>query len=148
MMRKVRRSAKHHGTSIEDGSALIESMIERFLRSGLLDDKAYARTRAASLHRRGTSARAIQAKLKQKGVGNDDIASALDALNDDLDDGQDPELTAAVTLARKRRLGPFATGKPADDQREKHLAALARAGFSYDIAQTIIDADSEEDLGV
>ena len=133
MMRKVMRSAKHHGTDVEDGAALIEAMIGRFLGSGLLDDWAYARTRADSLHRRGNSARVIRGKLKQKGVDDDVIAAALDAR------GEDPELTAAVTLAKRRRLGPFATKPPDGEQREKHLAALARAGFSYDVAQRVID---------
>ena len=133
MMRKVMRSAKHHGTAVEDGAALIEARIGRFLGSGLLDDWAYARTRADSLHRRGNSARVIRGKLKQKGVDDNVIAAALDAR------GEDPELTAAVTLAKRRRLGPFAVKPPNGEQREKHLAALARAGFSYDVAQRVID---------
>ncbi len=146
MMRKVMRSAQHHGTDVEDGAALIEAMIGRFLGSGLLDDWAYAKTRAASLHRRGNSARVIRGKLKQKGVDDEAIAAALDARGDDADIGEDPELTAAVTLAKRRRLGPFAT-KPADDeQREKHLAALARAGFSYDVARRVIDGKDNGDI--
>ncbi|MCH7936801.1 MAG: RecX family transcriptional regulator [Proteobacteria bacterium] len=139
MMRKVMRSAQHHGTDVEDGAALIEAMIGRFLGSGLLDDGAYARTRAAGLHRRGNSARVIRGKLKQKGVDDDAIAAALDARGEDTEDGEDPELTAAVTLAKRRRLGPFATQKPSDETREKHLAALARAGFSYDVARRVVD---------
>ena len=138
MMLKVMRSAQHHGTDPEDGAALIEAMIGRFLGSGLLDDWAYARTRADSLHRRGNSARVIRGKLKQKGVGDDVITAALDARGEDTDDGEDPELTAAVTLAKRRRLGPFANKPPNDEQREKHLAALARAGFSYDVARRVI----------
>ncbi len=146
MMRKVRRSASHHGTDPEVGAALIEAMIGRFLGSALLDDGAYAKTRAESLHRRGNSARVIRGKLRQKGVSDDIIAAAIEALGDDLEDGQDPELAAAVTLAKRRRLGPFAAQKPSQEQREKHLAALARAGFSYDIARHVIDMECEEDL--
>ena len=55
-------------------------------------------------------------------------------------------MEAAVNYARRRQLGPFFTGKVLDDTREKQLAALARAGFSYDIARRVIDAESEEDL--
>jgi len=146
MMRKIQLSASHHGTDPEDGAALLDAMIARFLDSALLDDAAYARTKAAGLHRRGNSARVIRGKLSQKGVGNDDISAALDALRDDLTDGLNPELAAAITLARRRRLGPFATKPPTEDTREKHLAALARAGFSYDIARRVIDAKCEEDL--
>ena len=139
MMRKVDRSARFHGTIAEEGKALVEDMIGRFMASGLLDDAAYAKSRAGSLHRRGNSARVIRGKLRQKGVDDDDIAAALDALGDDLEDGEDPELAAAVTFAKRRHLGPYFNGKVSDDTREKHLAALARAGFSYDIARRIID---------
>ena len=143
MMRKIHRSANHYGTDVEDGTALLEAMIARYLDSGLLDDGAYAKARAASLHRRGNSARVITGKLRQKGVGNDDIAGALQALSKE---DPDPEWAAAVMVAKRRRLGPFATQKTTEETREKHLAALARAGFSYDIARRIIDAESEEDL--
>ena len=141
MMRKVDRSARFHGTDAEEGRDHVEDMVRRFMASGLLDDSAYAKSRVESLHRRGNSARVIRGKLRQKGVGDDDIQAALEALGDDLDDGEDPELAAAVTLAKRRRLGPYATKKPADDTREKHLAALARAGFSYDIARRVVDGD-------
>ena len=146
MMRKIQLSAKHHGTSVDDGADLLESMIQQYLNSALLDDAAYATTRAASLHRRGNSARVITGKLKQKGVGSDDIAAAIEALRDDLDDGEDPELNAALTLARKRRFGPFGLEPPGEEKRKKQLAAMARAGFSYGIAKRIINATSEEDI--
>ena len=81
----------------------------------------------------------IRGKLKQKGVDEEAIAAALEARGEDADIGEDPELTAAVTLAKRRRLGPFAAQKPSDETREKHLAALARAGFSYDVARWVID---------
>ncbi len=147
MMRKVERSAKFHGTDPGEGRTLIEDMVSRFLRSGLLDDGTFAKTRAASLHRRGNSSRIIRAKLKQKGLGGDIIDQALAALSDD---DEDPERTAAIRFARRRRLGPFSLRRSENDsketQREKHLAAMARAGFSYDIARHVIDAGNEDDL--
>ncbi len=146
MMRKVDRSARFHDTDAEKGEAHVEDMIGRFKSSGLLDDAAYAKSRAESLHRRGNSARVIRGKLRQKGVGDDDIAAALEALSDDLDGGEDPELAAAVTFAKRRRLGPYFTGKVSGDTREKQLAALARAGFSYDIARQVIEAESVDDI--
>ena len=57
-------------------------------------------------------------------------------------------MAAAFKLARKRRLGPFR--EPDSDaraeRREKDLATLARAGFSFDVAQQVIDAPSVEEL--
>lgn len=97
--------------------------------------------------RRGNSSRIIRAKLKQKGLGGDIIDQALAALSDD---DEDPERTAAIRFARRRRLGPFSLCRSENNsketQREKHLAAMARAGFSYGIARHVIDAGNEDDL--
>ena len=147
MMRKVDRSAHYHGTDAEEGRAHVEGLIGRYLNSGLLDDAAYARSRAESLHRRGNSARMIRGKLRQKGVADEDIENALEARGKDGgEDGGDAELQAAVNFARRRRLGPFAAKPPDGEQREKQLAALARAGFSYDIARRVVEADSTDDI--
>ncbi|MGB1547388.1 MAG: RecX family transcriptional regulator, partial [Alphaproteobacteria bacterium] len=38
LMNKVRRSARFHGTDVEEGAKLVEDLIQRYRRSGLLDD--------------------------------------------------------------------------------------------------------------
>ncbi len=136
MMRKVGRSAHFHGTDAGEGEAHVEDMIGRFMASGLLNDAAYARARAESLHRRGNSARMIRSKLRQKGVAQDVIGLALEALGED---AAETELAAAAAYARRRRFGPYAARKPSADQREKQLASLSRAGFSYDVARRVLD---------
>jgi regulatory protein len=138
LMAKVERSARAHGTDRDEGAALVETLIERYRRSGVLDDRAYAEAKATSLHRRGTSTRAIRGKLALKGVETELVDAALSAVDDDTPG--DTELTAAVALARRGRLGPFRSGVRAD-YRDKDLAALGRAGFSYAIARTVIDSD-------
>ena len=143
LMRKVERSAHFHGTDAEEGRARVEDLITRFETAGLLDDAAYARARAESLHRRGNSARVIRAKLRRKGVAGDDLEGALAALGAD---AGEPELEAARTFARRRRLGPFGAKSPSADDREKHLAALARAGFSYDVARRVVDGETADEF--
>ena len=136
LMRKVARSAYYHDTDAEEGGAVVEDLIRRFLDSSLLDDGVYAKARAASLHQRGNSERQIRAKLQQKGVGNMDIDEALEALGETKDAA---ELEAARTYARRRRFGPFATKKLTPEAQEKQLAAMARAGFSYGVAKQVLD---------
>jgi regulatory protein len=143
LMAKVERSARAHGTDRDEGAALVEALIERYRRSGLLDDGAYAEAKASSLHRRGTSTRAIREKLALKGVGTELVDAALTVLDDDTPG--DTELVAAVALARRRRLGPF-RAKARADHHDKDLAALGRAGFSYAIARRVIDSDDPETL--
>jgi regulatory protein len=110
LARRVRRSAALHGTDAAEGAAWIEALIQRFLDSGLLDDQAYAEARTASLHRRGRSARAIGAKLAEKGVSRALIAENL---------AHDGESRPGGDLAA--------------------AAVLARAGFARNVAERVLD---------
>lgn len=139
---KVERSARLHDTNREAGLAAIEALVGRLVAAGALDDRRFAEGRAQSLFRRGASRRAIAGKLAEKGVGEAEIAAALASL-DELT--ADPDFVAAVAYAKRRRLGPFRTAGRAP-QRDKDLAALARAGFGFDVARRIVDADGPEAL--
>jgi regulatory protein len=124
------------------GSSFFTRLRERPLYSALLDDRAYAEARVRTLHRRGDSARLITAKLRAKDLDPDVIEAALAALAEDV---AEPELEAAAALARRRRLGPYRTSAH-KGSRNKDLAALARAGFAYDVARRVIEAETVEDL--
>jgi regulatory protein len=143
MMRRVYRSAKHHDTDPEEGAEILDALIKRYNEVGLLDDAQFAKARAGGLNRRGSSARAIRAKLAEKGVAKEVIDETLERLKDE---DQDPELSAAVTLARKRRLGPFRVTDDRLEFKEKDMAILARAGFNYSVAQKIIAAETSDEL--
>ena len=59
LRRRVDRALRVHGGDPAEGRRLVEELIERFHRSGLLDDTAYAAGRVESLRRRGASRTAI-----------------------------------------------------------------------------------------
>ena len=59
--------------------------------------------------------------------------------------GEAAERQAALVLARRRRLGPFSVRETDRALREKHIAAMLRAGHRLDVARAIIDAASAED---
>lgn len=141
MMRRVDRSARAHGTDREAGAAMVDELVARFAGAGLLDDATYARGRALTLFRRGASRRAIRGALNSKGVGGDDIDAALAHL---ADEAAEPELAAALTYAKRRRLGPFRAPSERETRRQKDLAALARVGFGYGVARQVIEAVSPE----
>jgi regulatory protein len=147
LMGRVTRSAHHHGTDAAEGTRAVRALIARFRDTGLLDDAAYAAARAHSLHRRGTPLRAIAAKLRAKGVGDEDIEAAIGALAESAGTGrgerQELDLAAGRAYARRRRLGPWRRTGHGPGQRERDLAALARAGFPYAVAKAIIDGDGE-----
>ena len=139
LARRVERSARHHGTDREEGLAIIGQLIARYRRSGLLDDRTYAIARAKTLNRRGKPVKAIAFALRAKGVMSEDIDEALLALKDQ---GADPDMGAAARYARRRRLGPFRAAPEREEHRQRDLAALARAGFGYDVARRVIEAES------
>jgi len=96
LMRRVDKSARHHGTDPEEGAAWVEDLIQRYQRAGLLDDAAYAEARAGDMLRRGTPMKGVRFKLMQKGVGADDIDKALAAATEDT---PKPDLAAAAGWA-------------------------------------------------
>jgi regulatory protein len=83
---------------------------------------------------RGRSLRQIAAGLAAKGIGRDEAAAAIAALRDG---AADPDLTAACAFARRRRIGPFRTGNSEGD-RNRDLAAFARAGFDWRTAEAVL----------
>jgi len=142
LMRRVNRSARYHGTDAEEGAVAVDELVKRFSRAGLLDDTRYAEGRARSLLERGVAPRAVRLRLREKGVANETIDAVLSDL---AEDQGDVERAAAVALAKRRRIGPFRKSER-ESTREKDLAALARAGFSYDVALRVIDAENEAEL--
>src|SRR5699024_10009597 len=140
LMRKVYRSARVYGAgpdgavedgAVKDGAGIVDRVIGRLLRAGLLDDHKYAEARAVTLHRRGMSAGRIRGRLVQKGVDAEAAQSALAVLAAETADPTGVDLAGAVNLARRCRLGPFRLPADRARMREKDLAALARAGFGY-----------------
>jgi len=103
----------------------------------LVDDRAFAETRAISLHRGGASRRKVAMSLKSKGVGADDIEAALRSLEDS---HTNAEFTAARNYARRRRFGPWRNTDEREARRDRDMAAMARAGFSFQMAARVIDA--------
>lgn len=109
-------------------SPWIQAIIEKFTRLGYVNDAAYAEQKTSSLRRKGHSAKAIHAKLREKGV-----APAMD-------DGDDEaELQAAIRYVQRKRLGAYRT-RAVENAAQKDLAALARAGFSHAIAKAALAA--------
>jgi len=141
LLRKLARAAGPDGDT-SAGARIVDELIARYRRSGLLDDRAYAAQAAASLARRGASRFSIRGKLAQKGVATDLVKEALRGL----DEGGNSELAAACALVRRRRLGPYRSKAARLAWGRKDLATLARAGFSLDIARRVLATDDIDAL--
>ena len=119
---KVRRLLREKGGELDAARALIAQVVERMVKTGYVDDARMAESKTASLHRQGKSSRAIQLKLREKGVSAE-LAKQFSAST------PERELEAACMLVKKKRLGV----DPSRKQRD--LAVLLRAGFGGDVAR-------------
>jgi regulatory protein len=133
LSRRARRRLDDDREALAEIRTLIDALVGRYRESGLVDDAAYAGAQVRARLRRGQSLRTIRVGLAAKGVGADDAAAALEALRDE---AGNLDLAAACAFARRRRLGPFRRDN--DRDRAKELAAFARAGFTRDIAETVL----------
>jgi len=138
--RRVRKAEIAEAPIVVNVQQVIEAIVARFVHAGVLDDKAFAQTKARALHRRGTSDRLTRQKLKLAGIDAETLDTAMAGLDQELDtDPREREWRAAVALARRRRLGPFRQ-KDRKEYRDRDLAAMARNGFAYELARKVIDA--------
>ena len=141
--RWVRATAAGTPVDAAEAGTRVDAIVARFVDAGLVDDAAWAEARAFTLSRRGLSRAAIRGRLSAKGVPPAATEAALGALSDGV---ADPDLVAAISLARRRRLGPFRDPDLRAARRQRDLAALGRAGFPFALAVRVIDASSVEDL--
>lgn len=143
LMRKVKRSCAFHEMAVEEFVPIVEDLIKRYTAVGLVDDAVFARARVTSLRRKGLSKQAITAKLQAKGLSKAQIETALMEIDDE---HEDPEITAAIAHARRKKLGPYRKIPLTDPQeKQKELASLGRAGFSYEIARHVLESGEEDD---
>ncbi len=123
------RKIRERGSA--DGSTLnFEQLADRFAELGLIDDAAFALAKSRSLTARGYGKRRLSDQLRQAGVDEADGSDAV-ALADD------EAVEAALRLARRRRIGPFAAEQADPAQREKWIAAMIRAGHGFALANAI-----------
>jgi regulatory protein len=135
LTRRVDRALRVHGGDRAQALGWVEAVVARLSGSGYVNDAVYAETKARALRTAGRSARVITQKLLLKGVAADLVRREVAAAELDLSDE-----AAARIWAKKKRLGPYCRDAALRAElRQKHLAALARAGFSFATAKRLID---------
>ena len=119
--------------AVQVARAAVDGIVMRLTDAGAVSDEQFAANRARILVQGGRSSRAVQMRLVAKGIAPE-LARAASTTD------RDTELAAALVLARKRRIGPYRKVEVADAaMRVKEMAALARAGFSRDIAERVLE---------
>jgi regulatory protein len=141
MERKIMKSIHEHPDQDRAGCiSLLDEVVSEFCRLGYLNDATYALGLMRSLRQKGWSATRIMNRMRQSGLSDDDIEAASEDPENKIDD-----LSQAHNYARKKKLGIYRTPVNPDFYK-KDLAALARAGFSYNVAQQVLQIPEEDAL--
>jgi regulatory protein len=126
----LRRKVRERGW--EGPPADPAGVAERMAGFGYVDDRAFAEARAGAMTRRGLGERRVRDAFRAAKIGEEDAAQVAPAL-------ADAAVDAALTFARRRRIGPYAAAAPVDRAaREKQVAAMLRAGHSMSLARRIV----------
>lgn len=140
MHRKIDKSCAFHETNPREFYPVVEDLIERYTKVGLLNDAVFTQSKVNSFRRRGDSAKMITQKLLAKGLDHDIIEAGIDNHAEELD--TDAEMAAARNYIKRRRIGAYRSAKNNEQNEalhQKDLASLARAGYSYDTAKKALD---------
>ncbi len=106
-------------------------VLRRLTAAGLINDEAFAEAWVSSRHNgRGLARRALAGELRQRGVDETLVQSALTQVDDD------DEVVAAMALVR-RRLAATA-GLPTPARVRRLSAMLARKGYSGGVATRVV----------
>ena len=115
----------------------IDDLVTRLASLGYVDDESFALARAAALRRRGYGARRVESSLRAAGI-EQPLRTAAGESDDD------EALRSALVLARRKRLGPFASEPLDRDNFRRAMGALMRAGHDPDVARRVLTMALDE----
>ena len=129
---EVRRSLEKHGFEPE----VIEAVIQRLGRSGLVNDEQFAQTWVENRSEfRPRGRRALSMELRQKGLDDESIETALAELDED-------SLAYQAALKQARKL----QGLPKPDFRRRLAGFLMRRGFDYGVIEPVLEQVWQETI--
>lgn len=117
------------------------SVAERLAARGYIDDRSFGAARAGAMAQRGLGAARVTGALRADGVEGEDADALAPAI-------AERAIPAAIAFARRKRLGPFALVAPDRPKRDKQLAAMVRAGHSFDLARRILAVAPGDDASL
>jgi regulatory protein len=122
-----------------DSATIIAPIVAKMVALGFVNDLAYGEMKTGALLRRGYGARRIKGALQQAGIAqnvSDDLIAAAPVTS----------LDAALTYAKRRRIGPYSAQPPTREAHQRAIATLLRAGHSYDDARAVLEPWGDQPL--
>ncbi|MGD8326842.1 MAG: RecX family transcriptional regulator, partial [Sphingomonadales bacterium] len=135
--RVLQMRARRHNALSPEVEADIRAVIDDLCRLKLIDDSRFAEIRSGGLHRRGMGQRAIRQDLAVRGVDEEIVTRTVD-------DSLFARREAVIIAARKKRLGPFRSGRSLErwesekeKQFQREMGTLARLGHGLEDAKHV-----------
>ena len=145
-IRRLLKRWEDGGGAVEVSEDDITHLIKKCSNRGYIDDQRFAEVRITRWYRGGQPQRLMRQKLRAEQLDEAVISAAFAAFHANHSDT--PELLeyeAAMHYARKRSIGPYRRNERAN-WRERDLAKMGRRGFSFDVAQKVIDHQEDDEV--
>jgi len=138
MLNRRLRRLKMQGEEVPpEAPVWINNILQKIQDQSYVDDNRYAENQVRNLILQGKSEHFICAKLALAGIRAERVKEILDAM-------ESTEESRAKRFVERKKIGYL---RPRDERAkfwEKDMAALARAGFSYDIARSALNPSDSE----
>ena len=134
LQRRLRRMKMRREEVPVEANQWIETVIQKVQQASYLDDNRYAENQVRNLIQQGKSESFICAKLALAGIEADKVREILSKM-------ESTEESRAKRFVAHKKIGFYRPTAFRKQYWEKDLAALARAGFSYDIARAALESD-------
>lgn len=139
LLRRVLKERMKGADIPADIDAAVDSIVTKAVADGYVDDRRFAEGVVRRCQSAGKSRRYLIGKLKTAGIDSDLILELTAELTDS-------DLDAARRFVQKKKIGCC---RPLEKQKEcfkKDLAAMARAGFSFEVAKQALETGEDGDF--
>ena len=139
--RRIHKEKTKGAVVPENYPQLIQNVIQKMTHLGYINDTRFAGNQIRQLAAAGKSKSFILNKLSQAGIKKEEASALLATFEEE---NESSDLVRAQKWLKKHRKG-FYRRENAELFYQKDLAALARAGFSFDTATQALQTQPNED---
>lgn len=133
----LKRKLRERGWS-GDAPPDVAALVEAFAGLGYVDDAGYARSKAATLVRRGYGPNRVKAALLHSRV---DAGLAAETAEQD----DDAQRESALAFAKRKRIGPYSQQVADRALALRWYAQMSRAGHRHEVIRAILNLPQDSD---
>ena len=136
LKRRIAKAAQQGQDIPPETNEWINDIVSKVIHLGYVDDKRYGENQVRIMAAQGKSARFMAVKLNQAGLDAEVIETVLSTADTD-------DLERAKILVERKKMGWMRPENMQKEYYKKDLAALGRAGFSYETASLALKVSED-----